>query len=90
MNDSKQAPTMQSHSIQSCRRRFRRMDATLSADVSLPYPCSSRPTGMETFKSMETSFEFKSKQQTTVILGHLRDIFLIFSVARIIKNKLLH
>lgn len=33
---------------------------------------------------------FKSKQLTTVILGHLYYIFLIFSISWMIKNKLLH
>lgn len=50
---------------------------------------SPRPIGMETFKSMESSFDFKSKQLTAVILGHLYYIFLIFSIAWMIKNKLL-
>lgn len=51
---------------------------------------SSRPIGMETFNSMETSFDFESKQLTAVILGHLYHIFLIFSISWMIKNKLLH
>lgn len=51
---------------------------------------SPRPIGMEPFNIMETSFDFKSKQLTTVILGHLYYIFLIFSISWMIKNKLLH
>lgn len=59
----------------------------METDCTLSSP---RPMGMETFNSTETAFDFKSKQLTAVILGHLYYIFLIFSISWMIKNKLLH